>query len=690
MPYTPPASSVTLTTPAGLSPRRHGRHNSEPLLMPAHRPRTALRSSSYLHRHRRSPSIRSSVPTFPPQNVPARDQESSLVNGKEAAWKTSQASSTALIPSCSILSPPESRQNSSDEDEQRKEKEKQLVLAELQAAIRSMETPAVRSPSKDAADTRRSPSLELIPLRCQSVDGSAICQLPEIGMQTPDQSDREDEAGALRPAMIRKKSGELVRPALRMKKRPSSMPGTPTFVKNVHFDVQLEHVRHFLQVDRPVAVSAGSSPVDEYDGDNEFPFESNSSPKSRSFKWEANVTNFPRSKQMNSLAPVKLEKIFLSADNKYLVGVVSVANLAFQKHVVARFTLDHWKTVSEIEAEYNNDPHLGQHRIRNGNYDQFHFNIRLADLADLESKTMFICIRYHVNGLELWDNNHSRNYHINFCKKYKCGTASKRDHPTGSIGSAPRTNRNVPRPLSMPPISGSPSFVPARSFRSPKDKGFARLSEQVPLHHADDDLVDAPTKRTKPGNQAFTTRYDFGSSLSAAMQPGNVDMASQEPGPSITFVSHTAGDKVTKNSSAISLAQPRQLVKPCDLISTKPYHQSPGYKELVDKYCFYETGSPTKTKAKSTAPTKHESNTEKEQSQSDDTLLTSPLESCPFDGAPLTSSPIQTSRSPSPPSQPSPDLRPDRSSPPTFSNPFHTTIPARFLSESPTRTAIPG
>merc|ERR1712169_73219 len=71
-----------------------------------------------------------------------------------------------------------------------------------------------------------------------------------------------DEDLMTKPQMVRKKSGELVRPALRpsSRRRPSSMPGTPVFSKAVHFDSHLEHVRHFLQVDRPLASAPAHPP----------------------------------------------------------------------------------------------------------------------------------------------------------------------------------------------------------------------------------------------------------------------------------------------------------------------------------------------------------------------------------------------------------------------------------------------
>src|SRR5699024_5739826 len=126
--------------------------------------------------------------------------------------------------------------------------------------------------------------------------------------------------------MVRKKSGELVRPALRAShRRPTSMPGTPIFSKAVHFDSHLEHVRHFLQVDRPLAVSAGSSPVENYESDGEYPFPCNGKQGTRTppFEWELVTTNFPHDSHHRKAMPVRLEKVWLSSDQKSLLGSIA-------------------------------------------------------------------------------------------------------------------------------------------------------------------------------------------------------------------------------------------------------------------------------------------------------------------------------------------------------------------------------
>jgi len=261
-----------------------------------------------------------------------------------------------------------------------------------------------------------------------------------------------DEERQRKPQMVRKKSGELVRPALRpaSRRRPSSMPGTPTFSKAVHFDSHLEHVRHFLQVDRPLAVSAGSSPVDNYESDAEYPFSSDERSTTRTppFEWEIIMTNFPVETPVRKVQPVRLERVWLSNDQKSLVGSVAVANLAFQKLVACRFTLDYWKTTSEVTAEY-----VCEIRPVETPYtqDRFNFTIKLSDLANLEAKTLYFCIRYTVNGQEWWDNNNGTNFQVDFRNKMlpqsgKKGVVGAASRPFGGLPKSNRRSGQRPKP----------------------------------------------------------------------------------------------------------------------------------------------------------------------------------------------------------------------------------------------------
>lgn len=410
---------------------------------------------------------------------------------------------------------------------------------------------------------------------------------------SPDDSDVEM---TVKPPMVRKKSGELVRPALRppsARRRPSSMPGTPVYAKAVHFDSHLEHIRHFLQLDRPLAVSAETSPVDSHDTKNEFPFGSDS--HGTSWEWEIKLANWPKDVSSHATRPVRLERLFLSADKSTLIGTVAVANLAFQKYVTARFTLDYWRTTSEVGAAYCHD--VRRQQAADG-FDRFSFDLKLNDQANLETKTMFMCIRYNVNGQEYWDNNDSVNYQVDFHKVPKTPT-NKPASGGGPRPALPRsrsfTNTHTIRPQSMPPTYDFPDLGEKPSFANPFNG-----SNGAPLTRTPSDEIDtvAPPKRRENSNrQAFGNRYDFGASLSAAMRSkAPVDRTTlaarakygepveSTPKPTKKTASFDGpGPAVSDNSRVGGRAED---LKPSSLVSSKPRLESTVYQELVDKYCF--------------------------------------------------------------------------------------------------------
>lgn len=560
------------------------------------------------------------------------------------------------------MSPPDSSQNSSDDEaSSRRRRGRHLEnLAELQAAIRIIEQHRESSPnrtneaarkagialgliipSKDSQDeeSKTAPSSSKSPLSKEarkishsrsSTEGSALLDFNGTktggGTDSSDPEEDEDDDDQVKPPMVRKKSGELVRPALRpsfSRRRPSSMPGTPTYSKAVHFDSQLEQVRHFRQVDKPLAVSAGSSPVESYEGELEFPFggEEGSRPRASNYEWEIRLPNFLRDTSERKSKPVRVERVFLSADNKNLIGVVAVANLAFHKLVVARFTLDYWKTTSEVVAGFSNDVRRKQ---THDGYDRFNFTIKLADQAHLENKTMFFCVRYNVNGQELWDNNDSINYQVEFTKKQN-GTQGSGIRPSNALPrSRPSQSNPSVRPRSMP--ANFDDFT--HGFDSNYDFGAfsqspTKLMGDSPIRFRNSNptssiIPDAPTKRNNPAAQAFGNRYDFGASLSAAIHSASTTLGDRSGPPvkesskaepkrasfqptdtvpkgtgevpqNVTVdqkASALNGKKASSNSGPEKAGSQKESPINAALSTNKPYLQSSSYHELLDKYCF--------------------------------------------------------------------------------------------------------
>ena len=563
------------------------------------------------------------------------------------------------------ISPPDSSSNSSDDETNtdRGRVRDPDNIAELQAAIRIIEQHRASSPdlepneeAKQANMTRGLPNPRLDPspkmkafsprppLSAEarkishsrsSTEDSAFVDFPRNKfdplIQGPSDAifEEVDEAEIRhKPALVRKKSGEPVRPALRphaARRRPSSMPGTPTYSKAVHFKPDLEQVRTFLQVDRPLAVSAGSSPVEAYDNEIEFPFgDGNGQSYNHPFEWEIRLTNFPRDTLERSSVPVKVERVYLSPDNKQLLGAIAVQNISFHKLVIARFTLDYWKTTSEVKADYNHD--VRRKQINDG-YDRFVFSIKLEDQANLENKTMFFCVRYNVNGQDFWDNNHALNYQVDFSKKPKLQNGK-----LGSHGAAARPLSSLPRSKPVPPTSSRPRSFPSgtsddfvSSIGAPYDfssfpQPSAQLVGESPIRFkksAAQLIPDAPERRTAAAGQAFGNRYDFGASLSAAIQAASNTLGERSgmqmkqevksaPTKQPTFAHNLASEPPstdptmafckespqTDGANTLQRSEPPKaltvdgLGKPAALTAEKPSVQSSSYNELLDRYCF--------------------------------------------------------------------------------------------------------
>lgn len=380
------------------------------------------------------------------------------------------------------------------------------------------------------------------------------------------------------------------------------MPGTPTFSKAVHFNEDIEQVRHFLQVDRPMAVSAGSSPVETYDSESEYPFSDKK--KANVTEWEIKTTNFPHNNQDRQHQPIRVEKIFLAADQKMLVGVVAVANIAFQKWVTARFTFDYWKTTSEVACEFNHD--IRKQQVNDG-FDRFNFNIKLADQAHLETKTLLICVRYNTNGQEFWDSNNNMNYQVDFVKKVvpRAAAAPLVNVSAGAPGSIPRSRHTPPtaqsRPKSFPASEddfvGGFEFGSGTILRDPEPWSRSR-GRKGSLY---------PTQQKRGQPQAvggpFATRYDFSASLSAALTHAQSQLAQGAQGPLarsqssegfFTKQSVTAPSSASAPHSSAPAVQPVEKPSNAASINTtnfssslaRPELGSQEYHDLIQKFCY--------------------------------------------------------------------------------------------------------
>lgn len=609
MPYTPPAqspgSSPNTSRSSSFSSDDHAVQSTRNLINNPNPPRSA----TYLHKHRRSSSV--STPSL--EFIPPANRSSGTSTFKDPRSESLHQSPPpaddrmSMIPPGAVMSPPDSQQNSSDEDESvpRRGRDLGLLGDQLVEALQGLGPQ--RSASPDASMPRKPPSPPepSMPRRRvthhRTYSDSAV--LIDIGVRSAgsgrssrsdSMSDIEDDAYRIAPAMVRKKSGEVVKSSLKSpsRSRPISVPSTPTFPsKNVHFDSRIEHVRHFLHSEKPSAVSAGSSPVETaYDAESEYPFGQGST----EYDWEIILPNFPKDLESRKSMPVRLEKVCLSTDKKNLIGTVAVVNMAFQKHVVARFTFDYWQTVSEVTAEWTSDV---RRKEREDGTDRFVFQIKLAEQVNLEKKTLFFCVRYCTAGQEHWDNNAGFNFHVDFKKTPKAQS---------SRVAVPRLPRSRPvsagsRPRSMPNLDDF-DILDDGFFERARELSL-RSSDQSPRPKSKKSTVTEdcalPTRRANPSGNAFGNRYDFSTSLNAAIKAAGV--TPQKPTETeqkvstkayfdlVPKASHISMESSTTpmESPSISGAGHPEVIKPDVFFNAgKPSIESPSYRELLDNYCF--------------------------------------------------------------------------------------------------------
>lgn len=254
--------------------------------------------------------------------------------------------------------------------------------------------------------------------------------------------------------LVRKKLGEIVKLLLK-ELLPKSLPVTPSY-KQVHFGGDTD-VRYFKQKDRPLAISAQNlptldcSPGPVYSDGSELEEsgEDTSSIHSKNYpQWLLELVNFPivqYNYQISvALAPVFLERAFVSPDGKYLIGQVAVRNIAFHKCVSVRYTTDNWETIVEVPLVYVPDAPL---ILRRNYYDRFSFKILLESLPRLFHRQLSndqeweytMCIHYCTPNDEYWDNNNGENYKIRLKRTTSAYTELSRVRPKYSLKFLKRT-----------------------------------------------------------------------------------------------------------------------------------------------------------------------------------------------------------------------------------------------------------
>lgn len=181
---------------------------------------------------------------------------------------------------------------------------------------------------------------------------------------------------------------------------------SPSSQKKVRFadslGLELISVKHFDDADEPEVPERilAKLPLHLNHLDTKFP-----RPPAHSAFMELQFTNpgtLPGFVQKVREVKVLLETV--EADEFSLSGVVRVLNLAFEKSVSLRYSLNNWITCMDSRAAYVPES-------SSGDTDKFCFKIVMPTYLD-SGGTFQFAIRYVVGGREFWDNNNGNNYKV--------------------------------------------------------------------------------------------------------------------------------------------------------------------------------------------------------------------------------------------------------------------------------------
>lgn len=182
---------------------------------------------------------------------------------------------------------------------------------------------------------------------------------------------------------------------------------SPTSQKKVRFadslGLELITVKHFDDADDPEVperILAKLPKATLHHLDTKFP-----RAPSQSVFMELQFTNpgtLPDFEQKVREVKVLLETV--QTDDFTLSGFVRVLNLAFEKSVSLRYSLNNWITFMDSLATYVPDSN-------DGVTDKFSFKIVMPAYLD-NGSTLQFAIKYCVGGHEFWDNNNGNNYKV--------------------------------------------------------------------------------------------------------------------------------------------------------------------------------------------------------------------------------------------------------------------------------------
>lgn len=260
--------------------------------------------------------------------------------------------------------------------------------------------------------------------------------------------------------------------------RAQSAPATPNALKNVHFaesDDGLESVRVYNRSGKPANISRPAGEETETETEVEpsaYPFPHSPGPSPLAAQSSLPIIDPDHSTLLpnisNPHANIYVETLSLPKSRPAaLYGSVLVRNVAFEKQVALRFTLDDWQTTSEVLCKHASSlTHLPPPfprsrtvgdaigRLANGEsgpqefkWDRFSFVIHLELYEQkLTEHNIHFVGRFTSPGTgEWWDNNDGQNYRVSFKR------------PPSSPSATSSQNKSFTAPSTMRPTPVTPS-----------------------------------------------------------------------------------------------------------------------------------------------------------------------------------------------------------------------------------------
>lgn len=205
---------------------------------------------------------------------------------------------------------------------------------------------------------------------------------------------------------------------------------------------------------------------------------------------------------LNNENKIRMENIQLvdgdyntMSNNQFVLeGRCRALNLSFEKTVHVRYTMDLWKSFHEEQAQFHETIQSTSHT-----WDRFYFKIPIE--ATSETKTIYMALRYTVDGQDYWDNNNGKNYEViikpneeqQAKKKEDIKVLAKRYDFTASLSAAAARKpwSPPPSPPRTPTDDNMNTYTPPIFFHS------GMMTPPTPTDEQPKKMIPSPTEPVK-------------------------------------------------------------------------------------------------------------------------------------------------------------------------------------------------